>query len=145
MAALQEVPTLTKSQKRVAAAGQPSKSTKAAGKRSGAAKTIAANTLSQSRGKSVPTPTVPTAASAARISATAHDIAKMSVSMPATIAKAVRAVAGRGQVSAYVTHALERQLALDRLAAYVDDVERNLGRPISDELMDEAAAAWHGA
>jgi hypothetical protein len=76
--------------------------------------------------------------------ATTNEIAKMSVSVPASIVRAVRVVAGRGQVSGYVAHAVERQLALDRLAGYVDDVERNLGRPISDEFMDEAATAWHG-
>jgi len=75
--------------------------------------------------------------------ATANEVAKISISMPAAIAAAVREIAGRGQVSAYVSHAVERQLALDRLSAYVDDVEKRLGRPISDDLMAEAAAAWH--
>ena len=50
---------------------------------------------------------------------------------------------GRDGCSAYETHAVERQVALDRLAEYVSDVETELGRPISDELMAAAEAAWH--
>lgn len=71
-------------------------------------------------------------------------ISKVSVSMPAGLAASVRDVAGPGRFSAYVADAVERKLALDRLAAYVADVETELGRPISDELMAEAEAAWHG-
>lgn len=71
-------------------------------------------------------------------------ISKVSVSMPAGLVASVRDVAGPGRFSAYVSDAVERKLALDRLAAYVADVEAELGRPISDELMAEAEAAWHG-
>lgn len=72
-------------------------------------------------------------------------ISKVSVSMPSGLAASVRDVAGPGRFSAYVSEAVERKLALDKLAAYVADVEAVLGRPISDELMAEAEAAWHGA
>lgn len=71
-------------------------------------------------------------------------ISKVSVSMPTGLAASVREVAGPGRFSAYVADAVERSLALDRLAAYVAEVETELGRPISDELMAEADAAWHG-
>ncbi len=84
-------------------------------------------------------------ATAARVSATrVGKISKVSVSMPAGLAASVRDVAGPGRFSAYVSDAVERKLALDRLAAYVADVEAELGRPISDDLMAEAEAAWHG-
>lgn len=71
-------------------------------------------------------------------------ISKVSVSMRSELAQSVRDLAGPGQFSSYVSDAVERKLALDRLAAYVAEVEEDLGRPISDELMAEAAAAWHG-
>lgn len=85
-------------------------------------------------------------AAAVRVSAAparSSKISKVSVSMPAGLAASVRDVAGPGRFSAYVADAVERKLALDRLAAYVADVETHLGRPISDELMAEAEAAWH--
>lgn len=63
--------------------------------------------------------------------------------MPVGLAAAVRDVAGPGRFSAYVADAVERKLALDRLSAYVAAVETELGRPISNELMAEAEAAWH--
>lgn len=70
-------------------------------------------------------------------------VTKASVSMPRALAQAAREIAGRGGFSAYVSRAVERQVALDRLASYVADVEADLGRPISDELMAEAEALWH--
>jgi len=71
-------------------------------------------------------------------------VSKVSVSLPDTLTRSVRDRVGRGRFSAYVTAAVERQLELDRLAELVDDFEERLGRPISDELMAEAEAAWHG-
>jgi hypothetical protein len=68
---------------------------------------------------------------------------KRSVSMPDDLAEQVDQLAGPGRFSAYVARAVERQVALDRLAAYVNDVETELGRPISPELMAEAEVAWH--
>lgn len=70
-------------------------------------------------------------------------VSKVSVSLPDSVTNAVREVAGPGQFSAYVAAALARQIRLDQLAAYVAEVEAELGRPISDALMAEAAAAWH--
>jgi hypothetical protein len=84
---------------------------------------------------------------AARVPAVAPrggKISKVSVSMRSELAKSVRDLAGPGQFSSYVSDAVERKLALDRLAAYVAEFEEDLGRPIGDELMAEAEAAWHG-
>ena len=110
----------------------------------------AASSRASTRGRSATTGTFRAAPgkTAARVSGTparAGKISKVSVSMPAGLAASVRDVAGPGRFSAYVSDAVERKLALDRLAAYVADVEAELGRPISDELMAEAEAAWHGA
>lgn len=70
-------------------------------------------------------------------------VSKVSVSLPDSLTRSVRDMVGRGHFSAYVAAAVERQLALDRLAEYVAEVEQNLGRPISDDLMAEAEATWH--
>lgn len=70
-------------------------------------------------------------------------VSKVSVSLPDALTRSVRDRVGRGRFSAYVTAAVERQLELDRLAELVDGFEERLGRPISDELMAEAEAAWH--
>ena len=64
--------------------------------------------------------------------------------MPDDLVAEVHLRAGRGRFSAYVTQAVERQVALDRLAEYVSEVETELGRPISEEFMAAAEAAWHG-
>ena len=70
-------------------------------------------------------------------------VSKVSVSLPDALTRSVRDRVGRGRFSAYVTVAVERQLELDRLAELVDGFEERLGRPISDDLMAEAEAAWH--
>jgi Arc/MetJ-type ribon-helix-helix transcriptional regulator len=70
-------------------------------------------------------------------------VSKISISMPDSLARAVRELVGPGRLSAYVSAAVQRQIELDRLAEYVAAVEQDLGRPISEELMAEAEAAWH--
>lgn len=108
-----------------------------------------ASTRASTRARSATTGTLRATkkAATARVSGTparVGKISKVSVSMPSGLAASVRDVAGPGRFSAYVSDAVERKLALDRLAAYVADVEAELGRPISDEFMAEAEAAWHG-
>lgn len=70
-------------------------------------------------------------------------VSKVSVSLPDVLTRSVRERVGRGRFSAYVAAAVERQLELDRLAELVDDFEERLGRPINEEKMAEAEAAWH--
>lgn len=70
-------------------------------------------------------------------------VSKLSVSLPDVLAASVRERVGPGRFSAYVTSAVERQLALDRLAELVAGIEEGLGHPIPAELMAEAEAAWH--
>lgn len=88
-------------------------------------------------------PVPPSAVPASGGLAALRKVSKVSVSLPDALTRSVRDRVRRGRFSAYVTAAVERQLELDRLAELVDGFEERLGRPISNELMAEAAAAWH--
>ncbi|HEX9344177.1 MAG TPA: CopG family transcriptional regulator [Actinomycetota bacterium] len=66
---------------------------------------------------------------------------KMSITVPSEVAAELRARAGHGNVSAYVTHALLRQLEHDRLGDLVAELEKLHG-PLSDEELAAARAEW---
>ncbi|GII53595.1 hypothetical protein Pth03_19840 [Planotetraspora thailandica] len=66
---------------------------------------------------------------------------KMSITVPADVAAELRARAGQGNVSAYVTHALVRQLEHDRLGDLVADL-RELHGPVTEEELAAARAEW---
>jgi post-segregation antitoxin (ccd killing protein) len=66
---------------------------------------------------------------------------KMSITVPADVAAELRARAGQGNVSAYVTHALVRQLEHDRLGDLVADL-REIHGPVTDEELAAARAEW---
>ncbi|MFT4218132.1 MAG: hypothetical protein QM619_13255 [Micropruina sp.] len=65
---------------------------------------------------------------------------KASWTIPADVLRSVRERVPRGQVSAYVTEALRRQLELDDLAALVEELEAD-GGPVDEanvaRYMDE--------
>lgn len=65
---------------------------------------------------------------------------KLSATVPKGLAAQIRERAGRGNVSAYVTQALLRQLEHDRLGDLVAELEQIHG-PVSE---DEVAAARSG-
>ncbi|WP_249349810.1 CopG family transcriptional regulator [Microbispora sp. H10836] len=65
----------------------------------------------------------------------------MSITVPADVAAELRARAGQGNVSAYVTHALVRQLEHDRLGDLVADL-REIHGPVTDEELAAARAEW---
>jgi hypothetical protein len=69
---------------------------------------------------------------------------KMSITVPADVAAELRARAGQGNVSAYVTHALVRQLEHDRLGDLVADL-RELHGPVTEEELAAARAEWPSA
>ncbi|MGI5161821.1 CopG family transcriptional regulator [Microbispora sp. CA-102843] len=69
---------------------------------------------------------------------------KMSITVPADVAAELRARAGQGNVSAYVTHALVRQLERDRLGDLVADL-REIHGPVTDEELAAARAEWPSA
>jgi hypothetical protein len=64
---------------------------------------------------------------------------KLSVTIPSDIAAELRSRAGRGNVSAYVTDALIRQLEHDRLGDLLDELEQIHG-PVTDEELARARA-----
>lgn len=66
---------------------------------------------------------------------------KLSVTVPEGLSAQIRERAGRGHVSAYVTHALLRQLERDRLGDLVAELEEIHG-PVSDEEAAAARAEW---
>lgn len=93
----------------------------------------------------VPPAPVPAARGAATgLAARRGSVSKVSVSLPDALMRSVRDRVGPGRFSAYVAAAVERQLELDRLAELVEGFEQRLGRPIREDLMAEAEAAWHG-
>lgn len=66
---------------------------------------------------------------------------KMSITVPADVAAELRARAGQGNVSAYVTHALIRQLEHDRLGDLVAEL-REFHGPVTEEELAAARAEW---
>lgn len=66
---------------------------------------------------------------------------KLSATVPKGLAAQIRERAGRGNVSAYVTHALLRQLEHDRLGDLVAELEQIHGSVRDDELA-AARAEW---
>lgn len=66
---------------------------------------------------------------------------KLSVTIPADLAEELRSRAGRGNVSAYVTEALVRQLEHDRLGDLLAELAEVHG-PVTDEELARARAEW---
>jgi hypothetical protein len=66
---------------------------------------------------------------------------KLSVTVPVGLTAQIRERAGRGDVSAYVTHALLRQLEHDRLGDLVAELEQIYGT-VSDDEVAAARAEW---
>jgi hypothetical protein len=66
---------------------------------------------------------------------------KLSVTMPSDVAAELRSRAGRGNVSAYVTDALIRQLEHDRLGDLLAELAETHG-PVTEEELARARAEW---
>ncbi|GAA1617263.1 hypothetical protein GCM10009789_84020 [Kribbella sancticallisti] len=66
---------------------------------------------------------------------------KMSVTIPSDLAAELRARAGRGNVSAYVTDALVRQLEHDRLGDLLAELAEEHG-PVTEDELAQARAEW---
>ena len=66
---------------------------------------------------------------------------KLSATVPRGLAAQIRERAGRGNVSAYVTHALLRQLEHDRLGDLVAELERVHG-PVTEDEVAAARSEW---
>lgn len=66
---------------------------------------------------------------------------KLSVTIPSDVAAELRSRAGRGNVSAYVTDALIRQLEHDRLGDLLAELAKIHG-PVTEEELARARAEW---
>ena len=69
---------------------------------------------------------------------------KLSATVPRGLAAQIRERAGRGNVSAYVTQALLRQLEHDRLGDLVAELEQEHG-PAGEEEIVAARSEWPSA
>lgn len=68
-------------------------------------------------------------------------VRKVSVSMPAELAEAVRARTGAGGFSRYVTAAVQEQVRLDLLDDLSAELEAEFG-PIPDEIRQKTRQTW---
>lgn len=68
-------------------------------------------------------------------------VRKVSVSMPAELAEAVRTRTGSGGFSRYVTEAVDREIRHDLLGDLINELESIHG-PVPAELLEEAAQEW---
>lgn len=66
---------------------------------------------------------------------------KVSVSMPEELADAVRARAGEGGFSRYVTKAVDRQIKHDALGGLLDELEAEYG-PVPEEVREQTRRMW---
>lgn len=66
---------------------------------------------------------------------------KLSATVPKGLSAQIRERAGRGNVSAYVTQALLRQLEHDRLGDLVAELDQQYG-PVPEEEIAAARSEW---
>lgn len=67
--------------------------------------------------------------------------AKLSVSLPGELAAEVRRRVGTRGLSGFVARAVAHELEREQLAAFVDEMNRELG-PVSKAALAAAARAW---
>jgi hypothetical protein len=67
--------------------------------------------------------------------------AKLSVSVPTDLAKAVRKRVGARGLSGFVARAMEHELEREQLGAFLDGLQRRLG-PVPDKELAAARSAW---
>ena len=67
--------------------------------------------------------------------------AKLSVSVPTDLAKAVRKRVGARGLSGFVARAMRHELEREQLGAFLDDLRHELGR-VPDRDLDVARTAW---
>jgi hypothetical protein len=68
-------------------------------------------------------------------------VRKVSVSMPEELAEAVRARAGAGGFSRYVSEVVEREIRHERLGQLLDELEAEHG-PVPPEIQEQARRMW---
>lgn len=68
-------------------------------------------------------------------------VAKLSVSVPADLAKSVRKRVGPRGLSGFVANAMQRALEHEQLGSYLDELDAKLG-PVPDATMKELRREW---
>ncbi len=69
------------------------------------------------------------------------EAAKLSVSVPAKLAKRVRRRVGARGLSSFVARAMRHELEREQLGAYLAELDESLG-PVPDKVLTEARSAW---
>ena len=67
--------------------------------------------------------------------------AKLSVSVPSELAKAVRRRVGPRGLSGFVARALAHELEREQLGSFIDELDRTHG-PVAPAALAEARKAW---
>lgn len=67
--------------------------------------------------------------------------AKISFTLPQELLDEARAQVGDGNLSAYITQGLERQLRADRLARFLSELDHELG-PVPTEEVEAVRREW---
>jgi hypothetical protein len=70
-----------------------------------------------------------------------NSVAKLSVSVPNDLAKAVRKRVGTRGLSGFVARAMRHQLEHEQLASYLAEMDELLG-PVPNKALVAARAAW---
>ena len=68
---------------------------------------------------------------------------KLSVSVPSDLARSVRRRVGPRGLSGFVARAMQHELEREQLGAYLEELERELGR-VPDAELTRARRAWRG-
>jgi len=67
--------------------------------------------------------------------------AKISFTLPRELLDEARTLVGEGNLSAYITQGLERQLRADRLARFLLEVDREFG-PVPEDEVEAVRREW---
>ncbi len=67
--------------------------------------------------------------------------AKVSFTLPQDLLDEARTLVGDGNLSAYITQGLERQLRADRLARFLAEMEREFG-PVPEDDIEAVRREW---
>jgi hypothetical protein len=73
----------------------------------------------------------------------AKPVEKLLVSVPGDLARSVRRRVGPRGLSSFVARAMQHELEREQLGAYLEELDRTLGR-IPDAALKEARRAWRG-
>ncbi|HEY1956290.1 MAG TPA: hypothetical protein VGH28_11775 [Polyangiaceae bacterium] len=71
----------------------------------------------------------------------ASGVAKISISLPRDLAKALARRVGARSVSEFAARAIRHELEHERLGALLGELDENLG-PVAPGVLEEARAAW---